>query len=115
MLHLRRACQHGVRWTGQEDCYHLHNQLDGVRQADVILVLLLQDVLRGLLVGADGGRLPAAVIAAGIALIQLIPVPTTGLRKSRAEKCPGIMIGCEGRQYLLFGTLTQPRVSPIST
>ena len=67
-------------WQRQNDCAkcnqccpHLDDQLDSVLQANVVLVLLLQDVLRGLLVGANCRRLPAAIIAAGIALVQLIP------------------------------------------
>lgn len=49
----------------------LGDELDGLLQGDVIGVVLLQQVLGSLSVGANGGCLPAAIVAAGIALIQL--------------------------------------------
>lgn len=52
---------------------YLGDELDGLVQGDVISVILLQQVLRGLLVGADGGCLPAAIVSAGVALVQLEP------------------------------------------
>jgi hypothetical protein len=51
----------------------LYDKPDGVLQGDVLLVVLLEQVLRGLLVGADGRGPPAAVVAAGVALVQLEP------------------------------------------
>lgn len=49
----------------------LDDQLDGRLQGDIVLVVLLQQVGRALVPCADGGRLPAAVVAAGVALVQL--------------------------------------------
>jgi hypothetical protein len=37
---------------------HLDDELDGISERDVVLVVLLQDVLRALVVGANGCGLP---------------------------------------------------------
>jgi len=60
----------------------LHEQLDGLLQGEVLLVVLLQQVRGSLVVGANGGGLPPAVVAAGVALIQLVTpllIPVTGV------------------------------------
>ncbi len=58
----------------------LCHELDGIREGDVIFVVLLEQVLRGLLVGANGSCLPATIVAAGVALVQLeasVVIPVT--------------------------------------
>ena len=57
-----------AKWDKQTD---LDDKLDGLVQRDILLIVLLQKVLCSLLVGPDGRCLPAAVVAAGVALVQL--------------------------------------------
>ena len=50
---------------------HLHRQPTRLLQVALLLVVLLEQRLGAGVVGADAGRLPAAVVAARVALVQL--------------------------------------------
>mmetsp|Transcript_13115 Transcript_13115/g.32744 ORF Transcript_13115/g.32744 Transcript_13115/m.32744 type:complete len:244 (-) Transcript_13115:87-818(-) len=63
---------------------HLDGELEGVVKRDRVgLVLLLHEALRRYRVGADGGGLPASVVAGGVGGVELEP---PGLVPSRVQE-----------------------------
>ena len=68
----------------------LDDQLHGGLQVHVLLVVLLHDVLRGLEVLPDGGGLPAPVVAAGVAVVQLEPPVLVPARNMKLVSIPYI-------------------------
>lgn len=50
---------------------HLDREATCLLQIAILLVVLLEETLRGSIVCSDTGRLPAAVVAARVALVKL--------------------------------------------